>query len=267
MARTHSDGGGQTSPELRVEPELGVGTAGTSSRQTTVLVADPDQKARRVTMAALRCEGYRVVGARSVHKARSILDRQPISAVLVDPTGSEAAGLVRNLRLHTEAPIIVVSARSDQQDKVALLDAGADDYLSKPFGIEELCARLRAALRRLRALAPDAPRVETEDFLIDVGARRVQRPDGSEVHLTPTERRIVEALVRRPDQVIGHEQLLEEVWGAAARDKPQYLRVYLAGVRRKLEPVPHDPRYFITYAGLGHMFRPDGRARLAPTAH
>jgi two-component system KDP operon response regulator KdpE len=249
-------------PALRVEPPSPETTA--PRPETTILVADPDQKARRVTMAALRCEGYRVVGARSVHKGLSIVDRRPISAVLVDPVGGEAATLVHDLRLRTEVPIIVVSARSDQHDKVALLDAGADDYLSKPFGIEELCARLRASLRRLRALAPDEPRVETDDFLIDVGARRVQRPDGSEVHLTPTERRIVESLARRPGQVIGHEQLLEEVWGAAARDKPQYLRVYLAGVRRKLEPVPNNPRYFITYAGLGHMFRPEGQARLAP---
>jgi two-component system KDP operon response regulator KdpE len=251
-------------PALRVEPSRPETTV--PRPETTVLVADPDQKARRVTMAALRCEGYRVVGARSAHKGLSIIDRRPISAIVVDPTGSDATNFVRDLRLRTDAPIIVVSALSDQQDKVALLDAGADDYLSKPFGIDELCARLRAALRRLRATAPDAPRVETDDFLIDVVARRVQRPDGSEVHLTPTERRIVEALARRPGQVVGHEELLEEVWGASARDKPQYLRVYLAGVRRKLEPVPNDPRYFITYAGLGHMFRPDGRARLAPTA-
>jgi two-component system KDP operon response regulator KdpE len=228
--------------------------AGRTATVATVLIADADQRARRLMAAALRHSGYVVESARNARQAVSLLRRRDVSAILVDPAGLEPDDVVHDLRLHTQVPIIVVSALSDQSAKVALLDAGADDYVSKPFGVDELLARLRAALRRATPTVTDEPLVTTADFVIDMAARRVRRSDGAEVQLTPTEWGIVEALARRPGRVVPHTQLLEEVWGVQARDKTHYLRVHMAAIRRKLEPVPHEPRYFITYAGFGHMF-------------
>ena len=230
-----------------------------ASSVLTVLVADPDQRCRRTTTAALRHGGYTVESARSTKEALSKLRRQQLAAIIVDPVDVDPAELIRDLRTRTEIPIIVVSNLVQEHDRVALLDAGADDCISKPFGVEELLARLRAALRRADAPRDDPP-VTTADFVVDLGAWRLRRPDGSDVQLTPTEWRIVEALVRRPDRVVGNGALLEEIWGAGARLKTHYLRVHMAAIRRKVEPDPAHPRYFVTYPGLGHMFRPSGQA-------
>jgi two-component system, OmpR family, KDP operon response regulator KdpE len=223
----------------------------------TVLVADVDQRSRRTAAAALRHAGYEVESARTAKEAFSLLRRRRLGAVVVDPDGL-AVALVEDLRRRTDIPIIVVSHLAER-DRVAVLNAGADDYLDKPFGIEELLARVAAALRRSAPAGPPDPLIATPDFTIDPAARRLWLSDGAEVLLTPTEWSIVTALVRRPGYVVGHGELLEEVWGASARTKTEYLRVFVAAIRKKTEPDPARPRYFITYPGIGHVFLPEGR--------
>ncbi len=233
----------------------------------TVLVADIDQPSRRLAAAALRHAGYAVALARTSKETSSLLRRRRLGAVIVDPVVVEpalvdpalsAVEVVRDLRRRTDIPIIVVS-RLGERDQVAVLNAGADDYLSKPFGVEELLARLGAALRRAIPAVRHSPPVATADFVVDIAARRLHLTDGQEVLLTPTEWRIVETLVHRPGYVVGHAELLEEVWGARARTKTEYLRVYMAAIRKKTEPDPAQPRYFITYPGIGHVFLPEGQ--------
>jgi two-component system KDP operon response regulator KdpE len=228
----------------------------------TVLVADSDQHSRRLAAAALRHGGYGVETANSLGKAVSLLRRHPIDAVLVDPVDTSDVDVVRDLRLRTEVPIIVISEMASEDDKVALLDAGADDFLTKPYGVEELLARLRAVMRRVVRRA-DQPPVKTDHFTIDVAAHRIFLADGTEVLMTPTEWAMIEALTRRAGHVVAQAQLLEEVWGAKARDKGHYLRIYMASIRRKIEPDPSHPRYFVTSPGLGVMFLSNGSRPLA----
>ena len=160
--------------------------------------------------------------------------------------------MIEGLRGWSQVPIIVLSVREAEADKVAALDAGADDYVTKPFGMDELLARLRAALRRA-APAEEEAVVETPDFTIDLAAKRVTR-DGEEVRLTPTEWHLVEVLVRNEGKLVAQRQLLQEVWGPQYDDETNYLRVFMAQVRRKLEPEPSQPRYFITEPGMGYRF-------------
>ena len=152
-------------------------------------------------------------------------------------------------------PILVLSARQGDSDKVQALDAGADDYLTKPFSVEELLARLRAMLRRASTATPEAPVVRTDDFTIDLQHMKVVR-NGADVHLTRLEWGIVEVLVRNPDRLVTGKQLLTKVWGPAYADATHYLRVYMMQVRKKLEPDPSNPRYFLTEAGFGYRFVP-----------
>jgi two-component system KDP operon response regulator KdpE len=156
------------------------------------------------------------------------------------------------LRGWTNVPIIVLSARESEGVKVAALDAGADDYVTKPFGMDELLARLRAALRRA-APAEEAPVVTTPDFTIDLASKQVHR-DGSEIRLTPTEWHVVELLVRNRGKLVTQQQLLQQVWGPEYQRETHYLRFYLSQIRRKLEPDPSQPRYFITEPGMGYRF-------------
>jgi two-component system KDP operon response regulator KdpE len=151
-------------------------------------------------------------------------------------------------------PIIVLSARHAAEDKVEALDAGADDYVTKPFGLEELLARLRAAARR-SAVRPEVPRVQTADFSVDLAARRVER-EGKDVRLTPTEWSILALLVRQPGTLVTQRELLTQVWGPAYAREAQYLRVYMAQLRRKLERDPSNPRHLKTEAGIGYRFDP-----------
>ena len=162
--------------------------------------------------------------------------------------------VIRGLRGWTEVPIIVLSVREGEGDKVDALDAGADDYVTKPFGMDELLARMRAALRRAVPGEEEAV-VETLDFRADLAAKRVER-DGQEIRLTPTEWQIVETLVRHPGRLITQRQLLQSVWGPQYEKETNYLRVYLAQIRRKLEPDPAKPRYFVTEPGMGYRFEP-----------
>ena len=151
-------------------------------------------------------------------------------------------------------PIIVLSVRETEHAKVEALDAGADDYVTKPFGMDELLARMRAALRRA-APGEEAATVETADFVVDLMSKRVTK-NGAEVRLTPTEWHIVEMLVRNPGKLVTQRQLLQEVWGPQYEKETNYLRVFLAQIRKKLEPDPARPRYFVTEAGMGYRFAP-----------
>jgi two-component system KDP operon response regulator KdpE len=161
--------------------------------------------------------------------------------------------VIRGLRGWTSVPIVILSARDDRANKVAALDAGADDYVTKPFDMEELLARLRAALRRSSTGAAEEPIVETDDFTVDLGAKRVTAAAG-EIRLTPTEWHLVETLVRNAGRLITARQLLDAVWGPEYTDESGYIRVHLAHVRRKLEPDPSQPRYFLTEPGMGYRF-------------
>jgi two-component system KDP operon response regulator KdpE len=180
---------------------------------------------------------------------------------VVDPSGDIDA--VADLRALTDIPIIVVSSSDEEWAKVAALDAGADDYITKPYGIEEMLARVRVVLRRCaRYQPPDALPITTPDFTVDVADRRWLRSDGTEVRLTPTEWRLIEMLVRRPGRLVSQAELLAGVWGPKGLEKTEYLRVYLTAIRHKVEADPHRPRYFITVPGLGLRFEPDAdRAR------
>jgi two-component system KDP operon response regulator KdpE len=171
---------------------------------------------------------------------------------LPDMDGTE---VIHGVRGWTSIPIIVLSAWGQENQKVAALDAGADDYVTKPFGMDELLARLRAAVRRA-APAPEAPVVATADFTVDLAAKQVVRPDGSAVRLTPTEWQVLEILVRNSGRLVTHKQLLREVWGPTYETESNYLRVYLAQLRRKLEPEPSRPRYLLTESSGGYRFTP-----------
>jgi two-component system, OmpR family, KDP operon response regulator KdpE len=167
--------------------------------------------------------------------------------------GIDGVDVIRGLRGWTQVPIVVLSVRDAEGDKVAALDAGADDYVTKPFGMDELLARLRAALRRIAPAEEEEALIETADFTIDLAGKKVRR-DGDEVRLTPTEWHLVEVLVRNRGRLVAQRQLLQEVWGPQYHDETNYLRVFMAQVRRKLEPEPGNPRYFITEPGMGYRF-------------
>jgi two-component system, OmpR family, KDP operon response regulator KdpE len=222
----------------------------------TVLIADPDPHSRRATAAALRFGGYIVEVARTTAQTASLLRRRPIAAVVLDVGEDRPVDLVATLRAQTEVPIVVVSSSAESSDKVAVLDAGADDYLTKPLGAEELLARLRVLLRRIpRPAIEDVP-IVTPDFTVYVKDRRWIRRDGTEVRLTPLEWRLVEVLVTHAGHLVPQADLLHRVWGPKAVDKTNYLRVQVAGIRRKVEPDPAHPRYFVTAPGLGLRFDP-----------
>jgi two-component system KDP operon response regulator KdpE len=154
-------------------------------------------------------------------------------------------------------PVVVLSARDEERVKVAALDLGADDYVTKPFGMDELLARVRAALRRASD-GHDEPTVATADFVVDLAAKQVQRGDGAVVRLTPTEWHVLEVLVRNEGRLVSQKLLLQEVWGPGYETQTEYLRVYLAALRRKLEPEPSRPKYFVTEPGMGYRFLSDG---------
>jgi two-component system KDP operon response regulator KdpE len=230
---------------------------------TAVLLADFDPRTRRVTAAALRLAGYTVESTPGSARVASLLRRRRPDALILDPADSGCVETVSALRAQTDIPILVVSTTAAEWDKVAVLDAGADDYLTKPFGVEELLARLRAAFRRTLRPAAEETVVETPDFAIHLADRRWLQSDGREVRLTPTEWRLVETLVRHSGHLVTQADLLASVWGPKALAKSHYLRVQIAAIRRKVEPDPARPRYFITAPGLGLRFEPDGARTLS----
>jgi two-component system KDP operon response regulator KdpE len=221
---------------------------------TRILVVDDELQIRRALDINLRAHGYEVALAASGEEALTEAATSVPDLVLLDLGLPNMDGLdvIRGLRGWTSIPIIVLSARDADASKVAALDAGADDYVTKPFSITELLARLRASLRRHQP-APEEPLVQTAAFTVDLVNRKVIR-DGEPVHLTPTEWEIVERLVRNPGRLITQRQLLQDVWGPSYESETNYLRVHLAAIRRKLEPDAGQPRYFITEPGIGYRF-------------
>jgi two-component system KDP operon response regulator KdpE len=221
-----------------------------------VLVVDDDAALVRALSINLRARGYEVHAASTGAGALALAASHPPQAVVLDLGLPDLDGteVIAGLRGWTGVPILVLSAREDSAEKVAALDAGADDYVVKPFGMDELLARLRAAIRR-GTPEPARPVVTTADFTVDLGAGRVTR-DGGDVRLTPTEWHLLEVLVRNPGRVVDHDQLLTEVWGPAYRDQTNYLRVYMATLRRKLEPDAAVPKHLLTEAGRGYRFEP-----------
>ena len=223
-----------------------------------VIVADPDERSRRHVAAALREGGYEVAIAHGDKHVAFLLGRRVITALVIDPGDVDPVQVLADLRTRTDLPVIVVSDRTDEFDKVALLNAGADDYVCKPVGVEELLARLRSVLRRTYRSDTYVETIVTDDFTIDLDERRLVRADGTEVNVTPTEWRLIEVMVRHPGHLVSQRDLLERVWGPAATTKTAYLRVHIANIRHKLEPHPTQPKYFITVPGLGHRFEPSG---------
>jgi two-component system KDP operon response regulator KdpE len=223
---------------------------------TRVLVIDDEPHILRALRINLSARGYEVsTAATGAGALRAAAGHRP-DVVILDLGLPDISGIdvLAGLRGWLSAPVIVLSARTDSSDKVEALDAGADDYVTKPFGMDELLARLRAAARRGAAASEtDQPVIETGAFTVDLAAKRVTK-NGTEVHLTPTEWGMLEMLVRNRGKLIGREDLLKEVWGPAYAKETHYLRVYLAQLRRKLEDDPSRPKHLLTEAGMGYRF-------------
>jgi two-component system, OmpR family, KDP operon response regulator KdpE len=251
---------------------------------TRVLVVDDEPQILRALRINLRVRDYQVDVAATGTEALEMAARHPPDLVILDLGLPDLDGVevIQGLRGWTKAPIIVLSGRADSSDKVEALDAGADDYITKPFGVEELLARMRVAVRHT-GTAEDQPRIRLGDLIVDLAAKRVTRqaavpaggsapaePAGAEgqvsqpddIRLTPTEWHLLEVLLRNPGKLLSRNQLLTEVWGPGYADATGNLRLYMAQLRRKLEPDPARPRWLITEPGMGYRYQPspDGDA-------
>jgi two-component system KDP operon response regulator KdpE len=224
---------------------------------TRVLIVEDEPGLRRALEINLRARDYEVTAVGDGAAALSAAAAEPPDVVVLDLGLPDMDGteVIEGLRGWSRAPIIVLSARQAQGDKVVALDVGADDYMTKPFGMDELLARLRAALRRGGA-DDSAPVVETAAFTVDLALKEA-RVDGEPVHLTPTEWHVLEVLIRNEGRLVPRTQLLQEVWGPAYETETNYLRVYMAQLRRKLEPDPAHPRHLLTEPGMGYRFARD----------
>ena len=222
---------------------------------TRVLVIDDEPSILRALRINLTARNYEVSTASDGTSGLAAVSRERPDAVILDLGLPDMDGtqVIHGVRGWSATPIIVLSVWGAEHQKVAALDAGADDYVTKPFGMDELLARLRAAVRRA-APAPDEPVVTTQDFTVDLAAKRVTR-DGADVRLTPTEWQLLEVLVRNRGRLITQKQLLQDVWGPSYGSESNYLRVYVAQLRRKLEPEPSRPRYLLTEPGMGYRFQ------------
>ncbi|MFF0205150.1 response regulator [Streptomyces sp. NPDC005017] len=224
---------------------------------TRILIVDDDPHLLRALTIALTARGYQTNAAPDATTALQAAATAAPDLAVIDLGLPDLDGIniVESLRGWSTAPIIVLSARHDETAKINALDAGADDYVTKPFGMGELLARIRAALRRATP-ADEQPVITTVAFTIDLAAKRVTTAAG-ETRLTPTEWHLLEILVRNPGRLVTQRQLLHEVWGPRYENETNYLRVHLANLRRKLEPEPSQPRYLITEPGIGYRFTPD----------
>jgi two-component system KDP operon response regulator KdpE len=222
-----------------------------------VLIIEDEKPIRRFLRASLLGEGYRVIEAETGQQGLTMALAQPPDVVILDLGLPDMDGLrlIEALRGWSQVPIIILSARDQEKDKVTALDRGADDYLSKPFGVGELLARLRVALRhqaRVRGQpGTEATRFSVDALLVDLEARRVF-VGGQEVHLTPLEYRLLTTFIQHAGKVLTHRFLLKEVWGPGHAEETHYLRVFTASLRRKLEADPARPRYLLTEQGVGY---------------
>jgi two-component system KDP operon response regulator KdpE len=224
---------------------------------TRVLLVEDEKPLLRALAMNLTARGYAVTEAETGAKALTALADRPHDAVVLDLGLPDVSGLdvIRAVREFATTPIIVLSARNGSADKVQALDLGADDYVTKPFSVEELLARLRATARR--AAAADEPLVvKLGDVTVDLGLTTAVDGAGKAVHLTPTEWKLLDVLLRHPGKLISSHTLLTAVRGSAEHTDPSYLRIYFAQLRRKLEPEPSRPRYLITEPGMGYRYRP-----------
>jgi len=224
-----------------------------NSLAAKVVVIEDEPQIRRFLRTGLEAEGCQVYEAGTAE--RGLIEagtRKPDLVVLdLGLPDRDGVDVVRDLRSWTSLPILILSARSEETDKVAALDAGADDYLTKPFGLAELLARVRALLRRSRTVESSPPIVRMGDVTVDLSRRRVER-GGEEIHLTPIEYRLLSLLIANAGRVLTHRQLLREVWGPSHADDTHYLRVYMTGLRRRLEADPTQPRHIRTESGVGY---------------
>ena len=227
---------------------------------TSVLVIDDEPQIVRALRINLRVRQYDVHTAGTAGEALEIAAKHPPDLVILDLGLPDMDGVevIHGLRGWTEAPIIVLSGRTDSTDKVEALDAGADDYVTKPFGMDELLARMRAVSRRITAEG-DVPRISLGGLVVDLAARRVIRGN-EDIRLTPTEWHLLEVLLRNPGKLLSRQQLLSAVWGPGYADATGNLRLYMAQLRRKLEPDPARPRWLLTEPGMGYRFQPDTAA-------
>jgi len=225
------------------------------SEDAKVLVVDDEAQIRRALRTNLHVRGYDVIEAGTGEAAlRAVADHKP-DVILLDLglPGINGIEVLHGLRGWTDTPVIVLTARDQEADKVEALDAGADDYVTKPFGMNELLARLRAQLRRTAPSTTTADAaIRTRDFTIDLTTGKVTAPDAEPIHLTPKEWGIVAHLARRHGQLVLQHELLADVWGTDYHDEANYLRVFMSQIRKKLEPDPAKPRYFITEPGIGY---------------
>ena len=229
---------------------------------TRVLVIDDEPQILRALRINLRVRQYDVDVAATGAEALEHAARRPPDLVILDLGLPDLEGIevIQGLRGWTAAPIIVLSGRADSTDKVEALDAGADDYVTKPFGMDELLARMRAVGRRAVGDG-DQPRVRLGDLVVDLAAKRVIRgaglPDAADIRLTPTEWHLLEVMLRHPGKLLSQQYLLREVWGPGYAEATGNLRLYMAQLRRKLEPDPARPRWLLTEPGMGYRFQPD----------
>jgi len=223
------------------------------------LVVEDDREIRTLMQSSLGVEGFEVQTAVSLSEANALLQHDPPDLVILDlglPDG-DGATLVRDLRRKSTVPILVVSARHQEAQKIQVLDEGADDYLTKPFSVGELLARIRVALRhRGTALAPALTVHQLDGLKVDIETRIVQR-DGETVHLTPTEFKLLARLVRSAGRVVTHRQLLADVWGPEFTEHTHYLRLYMGQLRAKIETDPAEPRHLLTETGVGYRLAVD----------
>jgi len=224
---------------------------------TRVLVIDDEEPILRALRINLTARKYEVTTAADGASGLAAMARDRPDVLILDLGLPDMDGtdVIRGVRGWTSTPIIVLSAWGQEVQKVAALDAGADDYVTKPFGMNELLARLRAAVRRGMPGPDDEPVLVTPHFTVDLAAKRVIR-DGADVRLTPTEWSLLEILVRNENRLVTQRQLLQEVWGPQYQTEANYLRVHVAHLRRKLEPDPSRPRYLHTEPGMGYRFQP-----------
>ncbi|MEU5086090.1 response regulator [Streptomyces sp. NPDC021356] len=225
---------------------------------TRVLVVDDEPQIVRALVINLKARKYEVDAAPDGRTALDLAASRHPDVVVLDLGLPDMDGVevIRGLRGWTRVPILVLSARHSSDEKVEALDAGADDYVTKPFGMDELLARLRAAVRRAEPVGggeDDVTTVETAQFTVDLAAKKVNR-GGKDVRLTPTEWHLLEVLVRNTGRLVSQKQLLQEVWGPSYGTETNYLRVYMAQLRRKLEADPSHPEHFVTEPGMGYRF-------------